>query len=94
MRPEPTYFRVGYFGRGFPTFLRVSNIFNPILSQYLSYTPGIQQISNLFFLFQGEGKLNQVTLRGLIFARTHFHELERIVFRDDLFSRINIFDNA
>ena len=22
VRPEPTYFRVGYFGRGFPTFLR------------------------------------------------------------------------
>ena len=33
------------------------------------------------------------TLRGLIFAKTYFHEVKIIVFREDLFSRISHFEN-
>ena len=33
------------------------------------------------------------TLRGLIFAKTYFREVKKIVFREDLFSRISHFEN-
>lgn len=42
IRPEPEYFRVGFFGKGFPLFVRVS------IAKFLEYSQIIQQI--IFFL--------------------------------------------
>lgn len=30
VRPDPEYFRVGFYGKGFPSFVRVSNNFNKV----------------------------------------------------------------
>lgn len=44
VRPEPTYFRVGYYGRGFPTFLKVRSIFIFKMSALSSFCRRLFQI--------------------------------------------------
>jgi len=60
IRPEPEYFRVGYYGLGFPSFLQASSTCGVIIS-FVSFVVNSQASVSILFELSGCAHMHSLT---------------------------------